>query len=94
MDSDTRVGAQLQIGQTFTTVTVTGGNPLLKTDRADVSNTLTSSELGKLLILDRNITTLLVSLPGAWLYSGVAGPSTDDKQQREQQTPVNGQLGY
>lgn len=45
VDSDTRVDAQLQIGQTSTTVTVTGDNPLLKTDRADVSNTLTSSEL-------------------------------------------------
>ncbi len=65
VDSDTRVDAQLQIGQTFTTVTVTGGNPLLKTDRADVSNTLTSSELGKLPILDRNITTLLLFPAGS-----------------------------
>ena len=94
VDSDTRVDAQLQIGQTSTSVTVTGENPLLKIDRADVSNTLTASELGKLPILDRNITTLLVALPGAGLYSGTSGPSTDENQQRDQQTPVNGQLGY
>ncbi len=94
VDSDTRVDAQLQIGQTSTSVTVTGENPLLKVDRADVSNTLTAAELGKLPILDRNITTLLVALPGAGLYSGNSGPSTDENQQRDQQTPVNGQLGY
>ncbi len=94
VDSDTRVDAQLQLGQTSTSVTVTGENPLLKIDRADVSNTLTSTELGKLPILDRNVTTLLVALPGAGLYSGGSGPSTDENQQRDQQTPVNGQLGY
>src|SRR5580704_1548700 len=94
VDSDTRVDAQLQIGQTSTSVTVTGENPLLKVDRADVSNTLTTTELGQLPILDRNITTLLVALPGAGLYSGGSGPSTDENQQRDQQTPVNGQLGY
>jgi len=94
VDSDTRVDARLQLGQTSTSVTVTGENPLLKIDRADVSNTLTASELGKLPILDRNITTLLVALPGAGLYSGVSGPATDENQQRDQQTPVNGQLGY
>ena len=94
VDSDTRVDAQLQVGQTSTSVTVTGENPLLKIDRADVSNTLTSTELGKLPILDRNVTTLLVALPGAGLYSGGSGPSTDENQQRDQQTPVNGQLGY
>ncbi len=94
VDSDTRVDAQLQISQTSTSVTVTGENPLLKVDRADVSNTLTAAELGKLPILDRNITTLLVALPGAGLYSGNSGPATDENQQRDQQTPVNGQLGY
>jgi hypothetical protein len=94
VDSDTRVDAQLQLGQTSTSVTVTGENPLLKVDRADVSNTLTAAELGKLPILDRNITSLLVALPGAGLYSGNSGPATDENQQRDQQTPVNGQLGY
>ncbi len=94
VDSETHLDAQLQIGQTTTAVTVTGESPLLKIDRADVSNTLTAAELGKLPILDRNITTLLVALPGAGLYSGASGPATDENQQRDQQTPVNGQLGY
>ncbi len=94
VDSETHLDAQLQIGQTSTAVTVSGESPLLKIDRADVSNTLTAAELGKLPILDRNITTLLVALPGAGLYSGASGPATDENQQRDQQTPVNGQLGY
>ena len=94
VDSDTRVDARLQIGTSATTVSVTGESPLLKTDRADVSNTLTGAELGKLPILDRNITSLLVALPGAGLYSGTFGPATDENQQRDQQIPVNGQLGY
>jgi hypothetical protein len=66
---------------------------LLKTDRADVSNTLTGRELGKLPILDRNVTSLLVALPGAGL-SPSAGSSSAENQERDQQTPVNGQLSY
>src|SRR5204863_9031229 len=67
VDFITRVDAQLQIGGSTQTVSVTGESPLLKTDRADVSNTLTGRELGKLPILDRNVTSLLVALPGAGL---------------------------
>ena len=66
VDFITRVDARLQIGGSQT-VSVTGESPLLKTDRADVSNTLTGNQFGKLPILDRNVTTLLVALPGAGL---------------------------
>ncbi|MGI9071233.1 MAG: TonB-dependent receptor domain-containing protein [Bryobacteraceae bacterium] len=93
VDFITRVDAQLQIGGSTQTVSVTGETPLLKTDRADVSNTLTGRELGKLPILDRNVTTLLVALPGAGLYSS-AGMSAAENQQSDQQVPVNGQLSY
>jgi hypothetical protein len=64
VDATTRVDAQLQVGKTTSTVTVTGETPLLKTERADVSNTLGADELHKLPILDRNLTTLVLALPG------------------------------
>ena len=94
VDSYTRVDASLRIGEASSSVTVTGESPLLKTDRADVSNTLTSSELGQLPIVDRNITSLLVALPGGGLYAGNSGVASAENQQRDQQTPMNGQLGY
>ncbi|HLK21525.1 MAG TPA: TonB-dependent receptor [Bryobacteraceae bacterium] len=95
VDTTTRVDAQLTVGQAVDTVTITDETPLLKTDRADVSTTLTSSELGKLPILDRNITSLLVALPGAGRGpQSASGTSSAENQQADQQTPVNGQMAY
>ena len=65
VDATTRVDAQMQIGKAATEVTVSGEAPLLIKDRAEVSTTLTATELERLPILDRNVTSLLVSLPGA-----------------------------
>src|SRR5437763_5040485 len=93
VDFITRVDVQMRIGGSSQTVNVTGEAPLLKTDHADVSNTLTGRELGKLPILDRNVTTLLVALPGAGLYSS-ASMSAAENQESDQQVPVNGQLRY
>lgn len=93
VDFITRVDAKLQLGGASQTVSVTGESPLLKTDRADVSNTLTGNQLGKLPILDRNVTSLLAALPGAGL-SPSAGSSSAENQERDQQIPVNGQLSY
>ena len=63
---------KLQIGGSTQTVSVTGESPLLKTDRADVSNTLTGRELGKLPILDRNVTHFIGRLAGCGAYSSAA----------------------
>ena len=65
VDATTRVDGQMQIGKAATEVTVSGEAPLLIKDRAEVSTTLTATELERLPILDRNVTSLLVSLPGA-----------------------------
>lgn len=65
VDFVTRVDAQLRIGGSSQTINVTGEAPLLKTDRADVSNTLTGRELGKLPILDRNVTSLFSCVAGS-----------------------------
>ncbi len=51
VDTTTRMDAVLNVGGDAILVNVNDEAPLLKTDRADVSTTLTSSELGKLPIL-------------------------------------------
>ena len=95
VDTSTRADAQLQIGKANTEVTVTSEAPLLRSDRAEVSTTLTGPELQKLPILDRNITSILVSLPGAGRLAGnTSGTSSAENQQADQQTPMNGQLAY
>src|SRR4029077_5211326 len=58
VDATTRSDAQLQVGKASTEVVVTSEAPLLKSDRAEVSTTITGPELQKLPILDRNITSL------------------------------------
>ena len=94
VDATTRADAQLQIGKSATEVTVTGEMPLLIKDRAEVSTTLTATELEKLPILDRNVTSLLISLPGAGRYSSGSGMAAAENQQADIQTPMNGQLAY
>ena len=94
VDTTTRADAQMQIGKASVEVTVTAEAPLLRSDRAEVSTTLTGPELQKLPILDRNITSLLVSLPGAGRYPTGSGMSSAENQQQDIQTPINGQLPY
>ena len=43
VDASTRVDARLVIGKASSTMTVTAETPLLKTDRAELSDTLSSS---------------------------------------------------
>ena len=95
VDATARIDATLQIGGDTVLVNVSDEAPLLKTDRADVSTTLTSGELEKLPILDRNLTSLLVALPGAGrIGASQSGTSGAENQQDDTQTPVNGQLAY
>ena len=94
VDATTRVDGQLQIGKAATEVTVSGETPLMISDRAEVSTTLTANELGRLPILDRNVTSLLVALPGAGRYPVNSNMSSAENQQGDIQTPVNGQLPY
>jgi hypothetical protein len=93
VDATTRVDVQLTVGQSSEKVIVSAEAPILKTDRADVSTTLTASELHKLPILDRNPTSLLVALPGGGLTQSFSSAPAEN-QQRDQQIPVNGQLPY
>ncbi len=89
VDAATKVDAQLVIGKASSTVEVTGATPLLKTDRAEVSETLTTNELGSLPVFGRNMTSLLLVMPGA--YADNFQVSTAENPQAGQQIDVNGQ---
>src|SRR5438477_2237661 len=92
VDATTRADAQLRVGKAETTVTVSTEGPLLKTDRADVSNTLTANEVERLPILNRNVTTLVLALPGSQL-NGFQHASSENPQ-GGLQINVNGQYFY
>jgi len=64
VDTIVRIDARLEIGATTESVTVTAASPLLKTDRTDVSSTLTSKEARELPLMGRNITFLMNIIPG------------------------------
>jgi hypothetical protein len=89
IDSSTRVDARLGVQRSTTAVTVTAETPLLKTDRSDVSTTLTTDEINNLPVLNRNLTQLLVVTPGAqyndWNHAASENP------QGGYQIDVNGQ---
>lgn len=87
--SASRVDAKLTIGQTSRTVTVAGGAPLLETRRAEVTETITTHELAKLPIANRNITALLLAMPGAYMDSFQV--SSAENPQAGLQVDVNGQ---
>ncbi len=89
VDAATRVDAKLAIGKASSTVTVTGETPLLKTDRAEVSETLSNTELGSLPVLNRNLTSLLEVMPGAYLDNFQV--SAAENPQSGLEIDVNGQ---
>jgi hypothetical protein len=78
IDSSTRVDIPLGVQGETTQVTVSGETPLLKVDRADVSTTLTTEELGSLPILNRNLTQMLLVTPGTqvndWQHASSENP--------------------
>jgi hypothetical protein len=90
VDATTRVDATLSPAGEQSTITVTDESPLLMTDRAEVSTTLTNSELQGLPVLDRNVTNLLLVIPGAQLNSWQHAAS--ENPQQGIQANVNGQF--
>jgi len=89
IDSSTRVDVHLGVQGQATQITVTDETPLLKVDRADVSTTLSTEELGNLPILNRNVTQMLLVTPGTqlndWTHAAAENP------QGGYQIDVNGQ---
>ncbi len=90
VDATTRIDATLKPGTAQSTVTVTGESPLLVTDRAEISTTLTGRELDQLPVLDRNVTNLLLVIPGVQLNSWQHAAS--ENPQQGIQANVNGQF--
>ena len=92
VDASTRVDATLALGRAASTVNVSAETPMLETDRSEVSTTLTGGELEKLPVLDRNLTELLLVMPGAqmngWQHASSENP------QGGIQINVNGQFFF
>jgi len=78
IDAATRVDATLPVKGESTKVEVTEETPLLKTDRSDVSTTLSTQELGQLPILNRNLTFTMLVTPGTqindWQHASSENP--------------------
>jgi outer membrane receptor protein involved in Fe transport len=89
VDTQTPVDFKFELGAVTETVTVTGGSPLLKTDRADVSMTFDQKQLTDLPVLDRNFTKFILLTPGTqqlgWQHAASENP------QGSTQIQVNGQ---
>ena len=89
VDAQTPINFKLEVGELTETVTVTGGSPLLKTDRADVATSFSQKQLTELPILDRNFTKFILLTPGTqqlgWQHAASENP------QGSVQTMVNGQ---
>ncbi|MDQ3346371.1 MAG: TonB-dependent receptor, partial [Acidobacteriota bacterium] len=85
----TPVDFALELGQISEQVEVTGGSPLLKTDRADVATNFDSKQIMDLPVLDRNFTKFILLTPGTqqlqWQHAASENP------QGSTQTMVNGQ---
>jgi hypothetical protein len=60
VDTQTPIDFVLTIGQVSERIEVTGGSPLLKIDRADVSTNFDSKQLTELPVLDRNFTKFIL----------------------------------
>lgn len=69
IDNTVEVNAKLQVGSQAGTVVVTDQTPLLQVDRAEVSTTLTTTEVANLPVLNRNATGLVFTSPGTQLTS-------------------------
>jgi outer membrane receptor protein involved in Fe transport len=89
VDTQTPVNFQLDIGAITESVEVTGGSPLLRTDRADVATRFSEREITDLPVLDRNFTKFILLTPGTqqlqWQHAASENP------QGSTQTMVNGQ---
>jgi hypothetical protein len=87
-----RVDAQLQVGSMTQTIEVTTETPQLKTDQADVSDTLNEKSLQNLPNLTRNATSFVALAPGTVTSTGGNSPSENPQQS----TPIaaNGQSPF
>ena len=91
-DTSPKVDLKMSVGASSTTVTVTGGPPLLQTDRADVSTILNARAVSSLPNLERNFTEFELLTPGTTYIGWSVGQATNPQQ--SEQIEVNGQLPF
>ena len=90
-DTAPKVDAKLNVGDAGQTVTVQADDiPLLKTDRADVSNIFDAKNVTELPLPNRNFTGLQLLLPGSQLLGWSHAAS--ENPQGSQQIVVDGQF--
>lgn len=90
VDATTRLDPKLSPSSVTTNVVVTDATPLLTTDRAEIATTLTGDQIQQLPVLDRNVTNLLLLVPGTQLNSWQHAVS--ENPQGGIQANVNGQF--
>ncbi len=90
VDATTPLDATMSPASVNTSVEVKDVTPLLTTDRAEVSTTLTGAQVEQLPVLDRNVTNLLLLVPGVQ-YSTEQMSAAENPQSGIQVT-VNGQF--
>ena len=89
-DTAPRIDPTLEVGTAATTVTVNADSqPMLKTDRADVSTVFDQQQVSSLPVGDQNFTNLQLLLPGAQLLGW--SHAADENPQGSKQIQVNGQ---
>lgn len=90
VDAAARFDAPLQVGDVTTQVEVTAAAPLLQSDRADVSQTLTQQQINDLPNIGRNLQSFELLNPGTaklgWQHA------SDENPQGSVQLVTNGQL--
>ncbi|MBV8812557.1 MAG: TonB-dependent receptor [Acidobacteriaceae bacterium] len=90
IDATTPLDVKLAPASVQTSVEVTDVTPLLTTDRAEIATTLTGTQVQQLPVLDRNVTNLLLIVPGTqlntWQHSAAENP------QQGIQANANGQF--
>jgi Carboxypeptidase regulatory-like domain len=89
VDQETTVDVKLQVGQVSETVEVTGGAPLLKTERSDVATTFSEKTVASLPILNRRFTAFELLTPGVQATTSQTASSEDP--QGSYRKVVNGQ---
>ena len=90
VDASARYDAALKVGEVTTEVEVLAVAPLLQSDRADISQTFTSKEIGELPNIGRNVQSMELLQPGTaklgWQHA------SDENPQNSVQMVVDGQL--
>ena len=90
VDATTRVDATLSLETAQQAVNVTAETPILTSDRAEIATTLTGREVQELPVLNRNLTTLMLVVPGTQMNSWQHASS--ENPQAGIQANVNGQF--